>query len=42
MPVKDEEYTYLDVSREPRDGDPGHSGFSILRAPTASAATLSP
>ena len=34
MPVPHEAYTYVDVSREPRDGDPAHSGQSILRAPT--------
>ena len=34
MPVVPAAYTYLDVSREPRDGDPAHSGQSILRAPT--------
>ena len=34
MPVTHEAYTYVDVSREPRDGDPAHSGASILRAPT--------
>ena len=34
MPVPHGTYTYLDVSREPRDGDPAHSGQSILRAPT--------
>jgi anti-sigma-K factor RskA len=34
MPVEDEAYTYVDVSREPADGDPAHSGHSILRAPT--------
>ena len=34
MPVPHEAYTYVDISREPRDGDPAHSGLSILRAPT--------
>ena len=34
MPVAHEAYTYVDVSREPRDGDPAHSGRSVLRAPT--------
>ena len=35
MPVSDEAYTYIDISREPRNGDPAHSGRSILRAPTS-------
>lgn len=35
LPVPHEAYTYLDISREPRDGDPGHSGHSILRASTS-------
>jgi len=34
MPVPHAAYTYVDVSRETRDGDPAHSGQSILRAPT--------
>ena len=41
VPVEPGGFTYLDVSREPPDGNPGHSGVSILRAPT-SAATSSP
>jgi hypothetical protein len=34
MPVEEDDYTYVDLSREPRNGDPAHSGHSILRAPT--------
>lgn len=34
MPIPHAAYTYVDVSREPPDGDPAHSGQSILRAPT--------
>ena len=28
-------WRYLDVSREPLDGNPNHSGASVLRAPVA-------
>lgn len=34
LPVDPARYRYLDVSREPDDGDPGHSSISILRGPT--------
>ncbi len=36
MPVDPDRFRYFDVSLEPADGDPGHSGDSVLRAPTAS------
>ena len=28
-------FTYFDLSLEPADGDPGHSGVSVLRGPSA-------
>ncbi len=34
LPVDPAAYRYLDVSREPDDGDPAHSTISILRGPT--------
>jgi anti-sigma-K factor RskA len=33
LPVDPKEFRYLDLSREPDDGDPGHSTISILRGP---------
>jgi anti-sigma-K factor RskA len=36
LPVDSSSYEYFDVSREPDDGDPAHSGDSILRGPTVS------
>jgi anti-sigma-K factor RskA len=36
LPVDTSGYRYYDVSLEPDDGDPEHSGDSILRGPTAS------
>ena len=33
LPVDPKQFRYLDVSREPDDGDPGHSTISILRGP---------
>ena len=35
LPVAPERFQYLDVSREPGDGDPRHSSESVLRGPTA-------
>jgi anti-sigma-K factor RskA len=32
MPTEPARYRYLDVSAEPADGDPAHSGRSVLRA----------
>ena len=32
LPADLDRYHYLDVSREPRDGNPNHSGESVLRA----------
>lgn len=34
LPADPARYRFLDVSREPDDGDPGHSGISILRGPS--------
>jgi Anti-sigma-K factor rskA len=33
LPVDPRRYRFLDVSREPADDDPDHSGASVLRAP---------
>ncbi|HEY6781257.1 MAG TPA: anti-sigma factor [Thermoleophilaceae bacterium] len=35
LPVDPARFRYLDVSREPDDGDPAHSTISILRGPAA-------
>lgn len=35
LPVDPGRFRFLDVSREPGDGDPGHSSVSVLRGPTA-------
>jgi anti-sigma-K factor RskA len=35
LPVNPARFTYFDVSREPGDGDPGHSGLSVLRGRTS-------
>jgi len=35
LPVDPRSYRYLDVSREPVDGNPAHSGTSVLRGPSA-------
>ena len=35
LPVDPERFQFLDVSREPADGDPGHSSDSVLRGPSA-------
>lgn len=35
LPVDPSRFRYLDVSREPTDGDPTHSTISVLRGPTA-------
>ena len=35
LPVDPRGFRYLDVSREPGDGDPGHSSVSVLRGPAA-------
>ena len=34
LPADPARYRFLDVSREPDDGDPGHSGISVLRGPS--------
>ena len=35
LPVDPGAFQYFDLSLEPGDGDPGHSGVSVLRGPTA-------
>lgn len=35
LPVDPGRFSFLDVSREPADGDPGHSSISVLRGPSA-------
>lgn len=35
LPVDPARFRFLDVSREPADGDPAHSTISVLRGPTA-------
>ena len=35
LPVDPRQFQFLDVSREPGDGDPSHSGDSVLRGPAA-------
>ncbi len=37
LPVDVADFRFVDVSAEPEDGDPGHSGVSVLRGPTAPA-----
>ena len=37
LPVDPARFRFLDVSREPADGDPGHSGASVLRGPATGA-----
>ena len=37
LPVPVTDFRYIDVSREPEDGDPAHSGDSVLRGPTGTA-----
>ena len=34
LPVPVRDFAYVDVSAEPDDGDPAHSGASVLRGPT--------
>ena len=34
LPVDPGQFSYFDISLEPGDGDPGHSGVSVLRGPT--------
>ena len=34
LPARPSSYRYLDVSREPADGNPAHSGDSVLRGAT--------
>jgi anti-sigma-K factor RskA len=36
LPVDPGAFAYFDLSLEPGDGDPGHSGVSVLRGPTRS------
>jgi anti-sigma-K factor RskA len=36
LPVDPKAFTYFDLSLEPSDGDPGHSGVSVLRGPSVS------
>jgi anti-sigma-K factor RskA len=35
LPVDPSAFRYFDISLEPGDGDPGHSGVSVLRGPTS-------
>jgi anti-sigma-K factor RskA len=35
LPLSPDAFQYFDISLEPGDGDPGHSGVSVLRGPTA-------
>jgi hypothetical protein len=35
LPADPADYRFLDISREPFDGNPNHSGESLLRAPTS-------
>ena len=35
LPMDPDAFQYFDLSLEPGDGDPGHSGVSVLRGPTA-------
>ena len=35
LPLNPGAFQYFDLSLEPGDGDPGHSGVSVLRGPTA-------
>jgi hypothetical protein len=37
LPVDVSDFRFVDVSAEEDDGDPGHSGVSVLRGPTAPA-----
>ncbi|HEX2504148.1 MAG TPA: anti-sigma factor [Miltoncostaeaceae bacterium] len=37
LPVDVTDFRFIDVSAEREDGDPGHSGVSVLRGPTAPA-----
>lgn len=37
LPVPVTDFRFIDVSREPDDGDPAHSGDSVLRGPTGTA-----
>jgi anti-sigma-K factor RskA len=37
LPVDPRGFQFFDVSREAGDGDPGHSGASVLRGPTTGA-----
>jgi anti-sigma-K factor RskA len=37
LPVEVTDFRFFDVSAEREDGDPGHSGVSVLRGPTAPA-----
>ena len=41
LPTDPARFRYLDVSREPEDGDPGHSGLSILRGPSTASSRRS-
>ena len=36
LPVDPARFRYFDLSLEPADGDPGHSGRSVLRGPASS------
>ena len=36
LPVDPNAFDYFDISLEPGDGDPGHSGVSVLRGPARS------
>jgi hypothetical protein len=34
LPANYKRYRYIDISREPADGNPNHSGMSVLRVST--------
>ena len=34
LPVNPDAFRYFDISLEPADGNPGHSGVSVLRGPS--------
>jgi hypothetical protein len=35
LPVDPGRFSFFDISREPADGDPGHSTDSVLRGPVS-------
>jgi hypothetical protein len=38
LPANASHYKFVDISREPADGNPNHSGLSVLRVPLATLA----